>query len=185
MKNKIKMNFSIPRISINSKKGLSGVITAILMVAFAIALIAIVWVVVDSLVRDKLNEAGSCMNTFGEITINDIYTCYDSVNSYFQFSIGVGDIDVSSVLVSIAGAGQTKSFTITNTPATIPNLANYGSTNFGSDNIVLPGENGGLTYVTNAFISMPDLISLTPSVDGKQCEISDSSYEIENCLALG
>ena len=167
-----------------NKKGLSGVVVAVLMVALAIVLISIVWVVVDKLVRDKLSEAGSCMDIFGAVTINELYTCYDSANSYFQFSIGVGGIEISSVLVSIAGAGQTKSFTITNTPAAIPNLANYESTNFGSDNITLPDENAGLTYVTNSFSSMPDLISLTPSVDGKQCEISDSSYEIENCLAL-
>ena len=166
------------------KRGLSGVIAIVIMIALAIVLISIVWVVVDNLVRDKLDKAGSCLDILGAITIDYLYTCYDSATSYFQFSIKVGDADVSSVLVSISGEGQTKSFTITNTPTEIPNLANYGSTNFGNDLIVLSGKNGGLTYVTNAFSSMPDLISLTPSVDGQQCEISDSSYEIDNCLAL-
>ncbi len=181
---KVKMNSFIPKILPNSGRGLSGVIATVIMIALAIVLISIVWVVVDNLVRDKLNKAGSCLDILGAITIDYIYTCYDPATSYFQFSIGVGDADVSSVLVSISGEGQTKSFTITNTPTAIPNLANYESTNFGSDDIVLPDKNAGLTYVANSFSGKPDLISLTPSVDGQQCEISDSSYEIENCLAL-
>lgn len=170
------------RYKMMKKRALSGVVVAVLMIALAIALIAIVWIVIDNLVRDRL-ESVNCIDTLGAVEINSIYTCYDSVNSYFQFSIGIGEINVSSVLVSISGEGTTKSLTITQTPTTIPNLANYGSTNFGTENIVLPGENSGLTYVTDYFGNVPDSISLTPLINGKQCEMSDSSNEIENCLA--
>ena len=166
------------------KKGLSGIITAVILIALAFALVTIVWVIVTNLIQGELEDAESCFGVFGEVTINNRYTCYNSSSNELQFSISIKEINVEEILIAISEGGTIKSFTITNDDQQITNLANYQSTGFGTDQIKLPGENAGLTYVTNAFSNKPDLIEIAPIINGKQCEVSDSSAEIDNCLSL-
>ena len=167
-----------------NNKGLSGVITAVILIALAFSLVTIVWVVVNNLVQEELDDVESCFGVFDEVTINGRYTCYNSISNELQFSINVKDINIEEILIAISGAGTTKSFTITSEEKTIANLANYQSTGFGTDQIKLPGKNAGLTYVTNAFSNAPDLIEIAPIINGKQCGVSDSLSEIDNCLSL-
>ncbi len=181
---KTKMNFSKSRIFPNLKRGLSGVITVVILIALVFALVSIVWVVVNNLIQSELEDVESCFGVFGEVTINSRYTCYDSISNEFQFSINLKDIEVGNILISISGDGAVKSFTITNEDQQIANLANYKSTGFGTDQIKLPGKNAGLTYVTDAFSNAPDSIEIAPIINGKQCDVSDSLSEIDNCLSL-
>ena len=169
---------------IKNKRGLSGVITVVIMIALVMAAAVIVWVVVNNIVKGQLEGVESCFGVYGKVTINNQYTCYDTIGKKFQFSIKIEDIDVDSVLVSISGEGATKSYTITNQAQTIANLANYTSGGFGTDSIKLPGKNGGLTYISSEFITIPDLIQIAPIIDGKQCEASDSLSEIDDCLLI-
>lgn len=168
----------------NSKTGLSGVITVVILIALVFALVSIVWVVVNNLIKDELEDVESCFGVFGEVTINSRYTCYDSSSSDFQFSINIGDLDAEEILISISGEGTVKSFTITSEDQQIANLANYKSIGFGTDQIKLPGKNAGLTYVTDAFSDSPNSIEIAPIINGKQCDVSDSLSEIDNCLSL-
>lgn len=167
-----------------NKKGISGVITVVIMIALVMVAAVIVWVVVRNIVQGQLGGVESCFGAYGKVTINDIYTCYNSSSDKFQFSISIGDIDVDSVLVSISGEGATKSFSITNQAQTIANLSNYRSTGFGTDNITLPGKNGGKTYLTNYFTNQPDLMQIAPVISRSQCEVSDSLSEIDDCASL-
>ena len=166
------------------KKGLSGVVTSVILIALVMVATAIVWVFVRNLVEEKLEDSGNCMDIFGKVSLNNRYTCYNSSSSDTQFSISIGDINVDEVLISISEDGTTKSFKISNEEKEIVNLANYKSTGFGTDQIKLPGKNAGLTYVTNAFLNQPDLIEIAPIINGKQCGVSDSLSEIDNCLSL-
>lgn len=176
---KAKMNFSIPRILPNSRKGLSAVITTLILIALTISAIAIVWVTVSNLLTGKLNVAESCMNIFNKVEINELYTCYDGSN--FQFSINIGDINIDEVIVLISGEGKTESYTLNNTEHTIANLANYPFTDFGTGLIKLPEKNSGMTYISNEFSSTPDSVKIMPVIDGNQCEVSDSLLEIYPC----
>lgn len=164
------------------KTGLSGVITAVIMIALVMAAAAIVWGVVNNVIRGQMKNAESCFGNYDKVTINSIYTCYDSTADTFQFSLDIGDIEVDSVIISVSSAGSTNGYTLTNTEQTISGLANYESTGFGTDLIKLPGKNAGKTYVANGFTEKPDLIKIAPVIDGQQCEISDSVSGIEVCF---
>ena len=93
---------------IKNRKGISGVITAVIMIALVLVAAVIVWVVVRNIVQGQLTGVESCFGVYGKVTINNRYTCYNSSSNKFQFSVNIGDIDVSAVLVSISGEGATK-----------------------------------------------------------------------------
>jgi len=180
MGNRIRKYFNL------NKKAISGIVTAVIMIALVMAAAIIVWAVVNNLVSEQLGEAESCFMIFGKVSINNRYTCYNSTENELQFSINIGDIDVDEVLVAISGEGTSKSFKISNTEQSIPNLINYPS---GTPTIKLPSKNGGLTYtydLTGGGFSMmePDSIQIAPIIKGKQCETTDSLSDIDNCLSL-
>ncbi len=160
------------------KKGLSGVVTVVILVALVMAATSIVWIVVKNLVDSQLQKT-SCLEVFEKVTINSLYTCYNRTSNEFQFSISIGDIDIDGVLVAISGGGETKSFKITNEPTDILNLKPYGEA---SGNVVLPKKNAGLTYIYDGFSEKPDLIKIAPIINKNQCEVSDLLSEIDICL---
>ena len=166
-----------------NKRGVSGVIVTIILVAIVMIAAVIVWGVINNLIKGQAGEIESCFGNFGKISINNQYTCYNTTDNLFQFSLKIEDVDVEKVIVSISGGGTIKSFEITNTEQTISNLANYGSSGFGTDLIKLPGKNSGLTYLSNdaMFATKPDSIQISPVINGKQCEVSDSLSDISDC----
>ncbi|MBU4069763.1 MAG: hypothetical protein KJ646_02165 [Nanoarchaeota archaeon] len=185
MKNSMDMKFLLNK---SNTKAISAVIATVILIALTVAVISIVWVVVNNLVTTELEGAQSCYGVFDKVTINNRYTCYDSSDpssDKFQFSISIGDIPVDEVLVSISGEGQSKSFKITNNATTIENVENYPA---GTLQIKLPGINSGLTYIydltAGGFSTSPDKIEIAPIVNKKQCGVSDSLSDIENCLLL-
>jgi len=181
MKINMDMKFLLNKLN---RKAISGVIAAVILIALTVGIISIVWVVVNNLVTTELEGAQSCFGVFEKVTINNQYTCYDSSSNMFQFSISVGDLEAEEVLVSISGEGQSKSFKITNTASIIDNVLNYT----GGQSIILPKTNSGLTYVydltAGGFSSSPDKVEIAPIINKKQCGVSDSLSDIENCLLL-
>jgi len=163
---------------LSSKKGISGVITVVLMIALVMAAAAIVWGIVNSTLKDQVEGAKSCFGNFNKVTINPIYTCYDSTSDTVQFSLSIGDIDVDEVLVGISFAGASGSYTLTNTDQQGIGLTLYPS----GGEVKLPGKNAGLTYVASGYTSKPDLIQIIPVIAGQQCEVSDTISGIESCL---
>jgi flagellin-like protein len=179
-----------------SKRGLSGVITTVLMIALVLAAVAIVWGIVNNTLKDQVESSQSCFGNFDKVTLNRIYTCYDlnpdsdplTDDGIVQFSLSIGDIEVDEVIVSIAAGGTTGGYTITNLEdETDTNLANYNpddeiQSGFGTDLIKLPGKTAGKTYVAQTFTSAPDLIQIAPVLNGQQCEVSDTISSIEPCM---
>ncbi len=166
---------------IKNTKGLSGIVTAILMIALVMAAAVLIWGVVSSTIKKQVESTESCFGNFEKVTLNRIYTCYDYVNNYFRFSINIGDIDVEKVIVAVSSEGTTKNYEITSEGGTISGLGNYPSPSFGAETISLPGKNEGKTYVSNEFSDVPDLIKIAPVIDGQQCEVSDSVSDIGSC----
>lgn len=165
-----------------SKKGLSAVITTILLIGIAIILIAVVWVAVRQLVDTSLDSSKSCFNVFDKVKINERYVCYNSTGNEVLFNIEIGNLDVEKVIVSfhVGGfGGVSKKYTLTNSVEEIDGLLNYTR---GSD-IVLPGKNGGLTYIANdsIFSEPPNSIELVPIINGEACGVTSSINNIINC----
>lgn len=161
----------------SNKRGVSGVITVVILVGLVMVTTAIVWTVVNGLVSDRIGDAEACFGNFEKVTLNNRYTCYDSSSNETMFSINIGDIEVDSVIVSISSEGATKGYTITDEVTNIEGLTNYS----GGDDVIIPGKNSGLTYIATEYSSEPDSINIKPVINGKQCDISDSIIEIDSC----
>ncbi len=163
----------------SENKGLSGVVTAVIMIALVMAAAMIVWGIVNTTIKGQIKGAESCFGNYNKVTINSIYTCYDSTNDKFQFSLNIGDIEVDSVLISVSAGGSTNSYTLTNEEQPITGLGPYPS---GEGEVSLPGKNAGLTYIASGFPERPDLMKIAPIINDQQCEVSDTLSEIENCF---
>lgn len=165
----------------NNKRGLSIIISAMIMILLVIVAVGTIWVTVKNLVEEKIEETESCFGIFGEVSINNQYTCYNSSSDEVQFSINIGDIDVDKILVLISSVQSSESIEIYN-GAIYSHVKDYGD-NY-NDSINLPGKNAGLTYVASGFSNKPDLIEISPVINENVCGISDSLSEIDNCLLL-
>ncbi|MBU4308297.1 MAG: hypothetical protein KJ566_00675 [Nanoarchaeota archaeon] len=167
------------------KKGLSAVITTLIMIALVIVLITIVWVAVDRMTRGAIEGSESCFDIAGKASINNVYTCWTErtgVGEFdeLQFSVGLGDISPDSVLVTVSTVSMTKSYTIDGTIVT--NVKNHDDTSYGTALTALTA-NSGQTYITKDFDGKgkPDSVELFLKFGEKQCSVSDALYEISDC----
>jgi len=166
-----------------NKKAISGVVAAVIMIALVIAIGGVVWVVVSNLVSEQLEEAGTCLDVLGEVTINPKYTCYNSSEKHLQVSVGVGDIVIDKVILAVSGKGTTKSYEISKIHQEITDLTFYN----GSLITWLPEQNEGFTYILDTEsqnLGRPDSVIIYPIIKGRQCDASDTLSEISDCLLL-
>ena len=168
-----------------NKRGVSDVVTTVLLIALTLVLVGVVWVVINNLVKSKLDDTGSCFETFDKLKINQRYTCYNSSSKEFQFSIDVGDIDLKEIVIKVSGEGTSASINLNSTLSQVQNLKSYP--NRGA-NTVLPSKNSGLTYLFNmtaaGFSGEPDSMSIAPIIEGNQCDFADNIEEIDDCQSL-
>jgi hypothetical protein len=171
------------------KKALSGVIAALLMVALVMAASSIVWVVINNLVKERLTEARSCFGVYEKIKINSAYTCFNTSSRELQFSIGVEDIEVNNLLVSISGEGQTRTFDFKKDGISEEYLRPYKG-EYG-DIVKPPEKNSGETYVLDTVLAGLEYISVinssiqvAPIMGKQQCRTVDSLNQIDDCLYL-
>lgn len=172
---------------LKNKKGLSAVIAAVILILLVMVVTGIVWTAITGLVRDETERTQTCFQVglSDNVRINEEFTCYNTTNSTnkkVRFSIGIGDVEIESLLVSISADGSSKSFTLTNEETTISGLVNYPD---GSNNIVLPQKNSGKTYIAEGFVaSEVDSIRIAPTIDGNFCDVTDTIDQIDNCDIL-
>ena len=162
------------------KKGISTVIATMIMITLVMAIVAIVWVSVRSLIDEQIETSESCFGNFGKVKLDKRYVCYNSSSNEFQFSISMGDIIVDSVLVSISSKSGTKSFKLSNN--TISNVKMYNGV-YG-EVVTIPKKNSGFTYIADVGglgIGEPDTVSIAPIINENQCEVSDSVSDIGKC----
>lgn len=172
--------------SITSKnnKGLSTIVVTLLLIALSMAAVVIVWTVVNNLIKKQIGSSESCFGNYNKITINKQYTCFEKISDTeyrLLFSLSVGDVIVDKVIVSVSSASAIKSYEITNTAKTFPDLIMHSGIDYA--NVILPAKNSGLTY--NATLgSLIDSIQIAPVINGNQCDVSDSISQIEDCSIL-
>ncbi len=162
-------------------KGMSEIVSAILAVVLVMALIAVVWSVVSNMVNKELKNTESCFGNFNKVTINEAYTCFNITSSETYFSIGISDIDVDRVILSIGSEGSTNTYVINYTSQSFSSdfpITNYPSNSSG---ISAPGKNSGKTYIYHGFNKAPDYIRIAPVIGEETCQESDSITNIEIC----
>jgi len=163
-----------------NKRGLSEVVAVVIIILLVIITAAIVWASVNSLIKDKTEGVKSCFDVefSDKVVFNNDYTCYNSSSDEVQFSLSIGDVEIQKAIVTISAGGSSKSFTLTNEASFFLDLVKYPDRN---TTIILPQKNGGLTYIATGISVNPDWIKIAPYVDDKQCEITDTIYELEDC----
>jgi hypothetical protein len=172
---------------IKNKKALSTVIATVLLILLVLVATTIVWTFVRNMVTERTQGTQSCFEaqSSGKVAIEDSYTCYNHSFNEVQFSINIGDIIIDSLLISILVDGNSKSFILTNNDTVVQNLKPYKG-NYGTS-VKLPGKNEGKTYVADFSSQLTpgagkvDSIKIAPMVEGKQCDASDETYEIDYC----
>ncbi len=166
------------------KRGLSAIVTTVILVALSMAAVVVIWVFVSNTIKKQIGQSESCFGNFDKVKFNEQYTCYEDLgngNFALRFSVEIGAISVDKVIVSVASASAVKSYEITNTAKAVEGLEAYPTP---SGTVVLPAKNSGLTYKATGFTSQIDSIQITPVINGNQCEVSDTISEIADCISL-
>jgi len=183
---KIKKNLKIFQCNFFTKnrKGISGVVAAVLMIALVMVIAVIVWVVVRNIVQNQIGGVESCFGIYDKVTLNHQYTCYENIaGGGIRISVDIGDIDIDKLIISLSEEIKgTKSYTLTNTEESIDSFYYRTNPQIFSGDVKLPEKNGGRTYILYNFGPV-DSIQIAPVVNGQQCEISDSLSEIDDCLS--
>jgi len=166
-----------------NKKALSGIVTAVIMIALVLALTTIVWGVVNRMVNKELSSTESCFNTFDKVTFSNRYTCYNSTGKKLKFGIDIADIEVDEAIINVYTEAGSKSFRIKKENSTVDYVSGYK----GEQEIKLPGKNSGITYILDleaSGIDVPSSMKIAPVINGEQCDVSDTLNEIDSCESL-
>jgi len=162
------------------KKGLSDVISTILLITLTIILVGVVWVVVGGILKEKTSASSSCVNSFDKIKLNEEYTCYDGNTNTLQVSIDISEVNLNGVIFSISDSTKSKSFEIVKEPTNVDGVSAYDSNPLTS----LPEADGGKTYIVSLSffgITNPKEVRIAPKINNNQCEVSDSLNELKLC----
>ncbi len=162
-----------------NKRGLSGVISMILMVVLTLIAVGIVWGVVNNIINSKTKGA-ECINIFDKVLINNYYTCYDQASDELNIAVEIKNIDIDEVLVAIYGESSSVTFNIPSSGYSWvkPYNGDY------NDALTLPSENSASTFtidVSGAGITTPSIIKISPTIGDYQCEVSDTILNIDAC----
>lgn len=143
-----------------SKRGISDVITTVLIILITITAIGILGGFVISFTRTSLNEATRCVDIKNEITIIREGSCYQTLpEKITDVRIRFGKINVSQIYIVLDDEGNSRT-----------------ETKSGDE---LPNPNGGIKTYTFTEINSTT-VKVGAYVQDKQCEVSDST-EIGRC----
>lgn len=165
-------------------KGLSEVVATVIIIMLVIIATAAIWSVTSNFINEKTTDSKSCFDVdFSErVVFNGEYTCYNSSSDEVQFSVNIGDVNISKIAVTILAGGSSKSFELTPIESNISGLYNYPSK---SASIKMPSPNSGQTYIATGISQTPDWIKIAPYVGDKSCNPTDTIYELEDCSLFG
>ncbi|MEX2016921.1 MAG: hypothetical protein WD876_00405 [Candidatus Pacearchaeota archaeon] len=166
---------------LKNKYGLSEVVSTVMIIGITVVVGVVVWAIVSNLIGEQLEEGETCFGVVDQVQLNRDYTCYNSTSNAMQFSLSVGDINASGIIVSVSYSGTSKSATLPDSVQNIADITNYPSNSTG---VKIPSKNSGATYFFNGITEKPILISIIPIIEGKQCGATDTQKGIVDCLAL-
>ncbi len=161
------------------KRGISGVIAMVLMIAITLVATGIVWGVVNNLINSK-TKSSECIDVFEKVLINNYYTCYNSSSKELNVAVELKNVNIDSVLIGIYGESQSTNFELPSSGYSHvrPYNGSYG------DSLTLPSQNSAVTYIVDINslgIGNPSIIKISPKIRDYQCEVSDTIMNIEEC----
>jgi flagellin-like protein len=166
----------------NSKRGLSGVVATVILIAMTIVAVSILWVFIQGMFTEQLDSAKSCFDIFEKIKINSEYSCYDSSNNELRVLIELTNIKPDKLIISVSDDTGSKSFIIED-GITSENIKRFAG-NY-NEEINLPAEHSGINYVFKldsvGITKNPRSVRIAPVIGGETCEIIDSNFNIVNC----
>lgn len=162
-----------------NKRGLSAVVSVVIMIALVMAAAGVIFSVVKKTAEGKLKDSKSCFDIVEKVLLNDDYTCYNSSSEKVLISISRKEIFIDSLLISISSDDNGKTFKLYNENSEITGVTGYG----GETEVSLPANESGKTYMVSwTYDEEPLRVEIAPSVNGKQCGVSDKISELQNCL---
>ncbi len=93
-----------------NKNALSSVVATVLIIWITIAAVAILWMSILPMIRDKLSLGVDCLNA--DVFVGRDYTCYDAGKKIVGIQVvrGSGDVNVSGLQFLVDNLGDTASF---------------------------------------------------------------------------
>jgi hypothetical protein len=166
------------------KKGLSAIVTTLIIIALSLVAVVSVWGFVSNFVNKQIEGSTSCFGNYDKITINRRYTCYEKINENEYnviFSLNIGDIDVESITVSIISGKENKVYEITDFSQSIEGLTMYPSE---ETQIILPEKKASRSYKATGFTGEIKRMQIAPTINGNFCDISDTIESFGDCSFL-
>jgi len=170
--------------NLNDKKGVSGIVTVVLLILVAITAVALIAAFLIPFIKGSLTESQECFEVLGKVdVVPGQFTCLNATSNEVQVRIKrgfTGDAEISSLAVVFAGGGQSKRYDLVpgGTPTSIRELSgDY------EDSLNLPGEGEENTYVFNvSTMTSVDTVEVSPVVSSeKVCEATLAA--IPSCSA--
>lgn len=180
---------------IKNKRGLSTVISVIILILLTLAVVSSVWVIVNNILNEKIDKSKACDLNFDKLTLNSEYTCQKKDNfgkNELQISINRGDIDLDEIKIFISNETDSSSFDLSD-PSNEKLffwLILGGDADWSNPHPLLEKESGE-TYIYSQSVAFgfPKTISggtfqsihIAPIIDEQECDISSSIKSIRQC----
>jgi FlaG/FlaF family flagellin (archaellin) len=182
------------------KKGLSNVVSTMILIALAVATVGIVASYVISFVNKNLEDSGDCFEALDKIQINNEYTCLWDNSLYdprvrftaVAVEIEISDLEVDKLLISLSGEGESKTLELINgTLETGDIVIKDGGFFLGNPSPIIIPTNGARTYVImqenypasgkngEYYVEGVKAVKVAPVINGEQC--SFITKNIETC----
>ncbi|MBW6442792.1 hypothetical protein K0A97_03395 [Patescibacteria group bacterium] len=166
------------------KGGMSPIIATVLLIALVIVMVSVLWIVITTFISNETDPTTACFGILDKVKLD--YACYNVIDNSTTFYISIGDIEVEEILVSISSNDDGRTFVIKNEKLVIDDVDFFPAQD---GNVSLPSKNSGYRYKLYGFSSshpsrmqgMPEIIQISPLVNGHQCEVSSTINPIYNC----
>ena len=161
-----------------TKKGLSPVITTILLILLSVTAVIIIAGVIIPFVKDSLYGEKECFEASDQLTIDteNGYACNttDINGNRVDITIkrGQKEVEITGIKISISGGGKTKPYDV---------MGSSDVTMFDDSDKEIPGTGEALTYSIKTDLIEFESAEVYPvTACGKTCDMTDRA-EIESC----
>lgn len=151
------------------KKGLSAVVTTVLLVGISVALVGVILGIVKPFAENQLEESKRCYDVLGSVNFNYQYTCYNVSNETMVVSISQEDVELDGMIFVFNEINGTSSESFT-------------LNNIEGDDYQIPGPESGQRYYFHGVEEKPSYIAVAPIAGGDSCDVSDETYNINTCF---
>ncbi len=156
-----------------NKKGLSQIVSTLLIILLTIVLIGVTWGTINNFLDSNLNkDKASCLDMLEKVQLNPEYTYYNETSGEVFVSIRVGNVEkISAILVGIIYEDSSKTFLLEETDKSIEGVHPYEGSE--GDNVTMPKQESLRTFVVTE-AKLPLEIQISPKIGNTQCSVTDS-----------